>query len=756
VTDQTDDRTESGGSGWRAAGRTSRGRIAALLLGAAPALLPASARAEAWNEGWTSEWNHRLTIGAQLRTEARDPALVGKANLDPQLCAADDCLSASPDNTGPNERYLAAPGARNMVYDDGNLNYDRGDLIASPAKWTTRLQTRRDNLIVEIGALAFYDFTNEALKENHPNQIVQPGPQPGQRVRNKRDREVIRDIGYDLQLLDSFVQDTFEIFDRPLDLGIGRQRIIWGESSFVTQGSLNVINPPDGNSLVRPGQHFEEVYLPVGMLLARMPLTDELSTEAFYQFEWRPVSIPPRGSYFSFFNAGNEPTPNEGIAAPFAKIPYDPEQIGTPANDVFALVTQSSFTLRRAPNREPDGMGQFGMALYYHPEWMEGAELGLYAANYHSRIPTASATASDASCARREGNPSGIDAVDLTSFVAACGVPGTHLRDAAPLDSVQYFIEYPEDIHLFGLSFSTLAAGIAVRGELAYRPNQPVQVDLEDVLFAAFQPALPRQDVPLFGTAGTLPGLITALQDPDNVGDVLLATINDIPGALSSLNALLTAPNLLGTTVPSSRRIPDYVTEFRGGTPGEIVPGQYIRGYERMKVAQASLGLTRIFGNAAMLGTTDSLLLFEITGIWLPELPAQSQLQFEGPGTDTHAGPGAQDTGNALFLNPVRNTGGYVTSFSWGYRAGVMLHYSDVLAQGFNLRPLLVFTHDVSGVSPGLGENFLEGRRIGIVDLRLNYGAFDASLAQTFIFGGGNRNTLHDRDFFTASIGMRF
>ncbi|AXQ29159.1 DUF1302 family protein [Solimonas sp. K1W22B-7] len=737
-----------------AAAKASRGggvAVLALLI-----LLSPAARAESWTEGWDTDWKNRVTLGAQLRTEARDPALVGKANLDPQLCAQDDCLSASPNNTEPNERYLAAPGARNMVYDEGNLNYDRGDLIASPLKWTSTFQLRRDDLIFHVGALGFYDFTNASLKEYHPNQIVQPGPQPGQPVRNERDREAIKDIGYNLQLLDAYVQDTFDVFGRPLDVSIGRQRIIWGESSFVTQGSLNVINPPDANNLVRPGQDFEEVYRPVGMLLLRMPLSDEISTEAFYQFEWRPVGIPSRGSYFSFFNAGNEVTENEGISAPFGKIPYDPLQVGTPANDVFDLVTQTSFTLRRAPNREPDDLGQFGMALYYHPEWLDGSELGLYAANYHSRIPAASAYASAASCTRREGNPSGIDAVDLTSFVAACGVPGTHLRDAAPLDSVRYFVDYPEDVRLFGLSFSTLAAGVAVRGELAYRPNQPVQVDLEDVLFAAFQPALPRQDIPLFGTDQTLPGLIAALQDSGNVSDVLLNTIRNLPGAIGALQGLLAAPNLLGTTVPGSRRIPDFVTGYRGGAPGEIVPGQYIRGYERMKVAQGSLGLTRIFGNTALLGTTDSLLLFELTGIWLPDLPSQSQLQFEGPGTDTHAGPGAHDTGNALFLNPIRNTGGYVTSFSWGYRAGAMLHYSDVLKEGLNVRPLLVFTHDVSGVSPGLGENFLEGRKIAIFDVRLNYGPFDASVAQTFLFGGGDRNTLHDRDFFTASIGMRF
>lgn len=706
---------------------------------------------------WQFDWNHRLTLGAAWRTEAPDPALIGKSNLDPTLCAQDDCLSASPGHSEPNDRYLAAPGARNSVYDEGNLNYAQGDLIASPLKWTTRLVGQRDSLKFEAGVLAFYDFTNATLEENHPNQIVTPGPQPGVAVRSERDAATLRDIGYDVQWLDTYVQNTFDLWGQPVDVSIGRQRLTWGESSFVTQGSLNVINPPDVNNLVRPGVDLDEVYRPQAMLLVRGPLGDTISAEAFYQFEWRPVGIPPRGAYFSFFNAGNAVTRNEGIIAPFAKAPYDPQQIGTPANDVFALVTQTSYTLRRAPNREPDDAGQYGLALYFHPDWAAGSELGAYYANYHSRVPSASAVAAQASCARREGNPAGIDAVDLTSFIAACGVPGTHQREAVPLDTAQYFLDYAPDIQLFGISFSTVVDGIAVRGELAYRPNLPAQVDLEDVLFAALQPALPRQDVPLFSTADTLPGLIAALQDPANLLSVATAALGDLPGVIDALQTLLSAPQLLGTTVPGARTaLPDFVTAYRGGTPGEIAPGAYIRGYERVQALQSSLGLTRIYGNSHFLGTQDAALLLELTALRVMDLPPLSRLQLEGPGTDTHAGPGAFDSGNALRINPVRNVGGYVTPFSWGYRAGAMLHYADVLVNGFDVRPFLVFTHDVSGVSPGLGENFLEGRKLGVVDVHLSYRNLDASLTQTFLFGGGRRNTLHDRDYFAVSVGMRF
>jgi hypothetical protein len=713
-----------------------------------------------WQDGdWEFGVHGRMTVAAAVRTEHRDPALIGKSNLDPALCAADECLTADPDNHEPNDRYLAAPGAFNSLYDEGDLNYDRGDVVAAPVKYSGVFNARKDELKAEIGLLVFYDPVNTQLKEKHPNQVVEPGVEQGVAVRTRRDDPTLQDIGYNLQLLDAYVQNTFTIGDRPVDVSIGRQRLVWGESTFVTQGSLNIINPPDANNLVRPGMDLDEVYRSEGMLTVRAPINDDWSGEGFYQFEWRPYGIPARGAFLSFFNAGNEPVDNEGIIAPFAKTPYDPEQIGTPANPVFALLTETSFTLGRAANRDPGrfGQGQYGLAFYFHPEWTD-AEFGFYFANYHSRLPSVSATAAEASCARREGNPSGIDAVDLLSLIAACGAPGAHMREAVPLDTASYFLEYPEDIRLYGLSFSSVYNGLAVRGELAYRPNQPVQVDLEDVIFAALQPSLPRQDIPLFGvgTDTTLPGLISALQDPANILAVAANEVGNLPSAITALETLLTSDGVLNLTFPGSRRVPDFITEYRGGTAGEISPGQYIRGYERLDTLQGSLGLTRIYGNSHYLGTTDALLLAEFAGTWVPGLPSVSRIQFEAPGTDTHAGPGAADSGNALFLNPVRNEGGYVTEFAWGYRLGAMLHYSDVLIQDLDLRPFFVFTHDVDGVSPGLGENTLEGRKLAVLDLHISYGPTYLSLTQTYFWGGGNHNTLHDRDYFAASVGLQF
>ena len=56
--------------------------------------------------------------------------------------------------------------------------------------------------------------------------------------------------------------------------------------------------------------------------------------------------------------------------------------------------------------------------------------------------------------------------------------------------TAQYFIEYPEDIQLFGLSFNTQmeSTGIALQGEVSYRKDVPLQVDDLELLFAALGP----------------------------------------------------------------------------------------------------------------------------------------------------------------------------------------------------------------------------------------------------------------------------
>nr|WP_169577744.1 DUF1302 family protein [Sinimarinibacterium sp. CAU 1509] len=670
--------------------------------------------------------HHRVSAGAAWRTAARDPSLIGKASLDPDLCAADDCLGATGADTAPNARYLAARGALSSNTDDGDLNFERGDAVAATTKWQVEALAEHGSWSMQLSGLAFYDPLRDRLRQFHPNEIVVPGPQPGVPLRQRRGLQARRAEGHGVRLQDAYVRYADLLADViPVDISVGRQTVLWGVSALATQGTLNVVNPPDVNSLVRPGLRMTEVFQPLGMTLLRLgPLPSGTAVEAFQLYEWRPYGFPAKGSLQSFLDAGNEVDEDDHVVGLFSKAPDDPGQLGTPANPLLARVSATSYSLRRAANREPRSGGEFGLAVYQTlPDVLEGAELGLHYARYHSRVPALSAYAAPASCTRREGNANHRDTASGLQFLADCGVPFVDPPgdgfEALPIDGARWFLEYPEDVELYGLSLGAQAGAWLLQAEAAWRPNQPVQVDMEDVLFAAVQPAFPRADVDLTSLAAGL-----------------------------GLGAFV---------LPSSRRAaPDFLTAHRGGVPGEIAPGEYVRGYERLRMLNTTLGATRIFAPEDWLRAHQGAWIAELQAVWLPDLPSLDRLQLEGPGTHTHASAGAADSGDGLRINPLRNTGGYVTRHAWGYRTGVVLQYDDLLHSRVRLSPALFLVHDVSGVGPGLAENFLAGRKIGFAALGIARGSWRLDVGQLVHIGGTRRNVLRDRDQFSLSLSVEF
>jgi len=730
--------------------------------------------------GFDLNWDNKISSGVQLRTERPNRSLIGKASLpeNRNLCAPDDCIAVDPDNTQPNERFLAAPGATAMFTDDGNLNYpDRFDVTAATNKWLSNAVVNFGdrgwfgNLNLELGFLAFYDPVNTDFDERKPNQIVAVGPQPGEFVFEDRDPVTEAEIGNDIELRNFNVGFRLPFYgDRELNVRIGRQQITWGEALLALRGTLNVINPPEFTNLLRPGFELNELYEPIGMVNVETALTPNLSLQAFYEYEWEPFEIPPKGALVNFFDVNNDVAPDDAIALPFGKTPDDPNQLQTPANDTVDLITDTSFSGVRAPNQEPPGGGQYGFNLSWFTEALgrQGTTFGLYYANYHNRIPIASAIASDATCARREGNPMGIDATNSAEFFQACGFNATGpangdnltQRDALPLDTAQFFLEYPEDVDMFGLTYNTQAFGWAMQGEIAYRPNLPVQVDIEDVLFTAFQPVFPRETITILPDALDTVDPANACNNADIAG-VLGPVCDSIAGTQETLTDALGLPTLEGaggaTLADSERALPTFLEPFRGRTPGEVAPGEVIRGFERLKNVTTSFNFTKLLGGeSAPLGADQFVFLVDLSTSWLPDLPDQSELQFEGQGTFTHASPGIAETGDALKINPKQTTDGFVSELAWGYRLATLFSYENVPWPGANLRPLIAIFHDVDGVSPGLAANFVEDRKIIFLDLELQWGRWTSNLTQVIFAGGGDNNVLTDRDNINFSIGYEF
>lgn len=83
-----------------------------------------------------------------------------------------------------------------------------------------------------------------------------------------------------------------------MTIRVGQQVISWGESTLIPHG-IGVINPVDLNILNAPGAELKEAFRPQGMVWASLGLTDKLSVEAFYQYDWQPIWVPTPGSYFA-------------------------------------------------------------------------------------------------------------------------------------------------------------------------------------------------------------------------------------------------------------------------------------------------------------------------------------------------------------------------------------------------------------------------------------------------------------------------
>lgn len=777
--------------------------------------------------------NTTLTVGASVRMQSRSNGLVGKANNNPNVCdgaaGLQSCQGLFRAQSAPAAALAAAPGLFGSNNDDGDLNYDKGDLTSAVAKITQDISLKYGDFGFFAKGLFFYDQVNNNFTEYHPNQIspenkasvgrlslpvVIPGPAlpagtrvygAGALVQNRRNGgETLEQIGSNLQFLDTYFYGKLPLpFEKELSFKIGRQLVNWGESTLLAINSVNQANPINANNFFRTGFQVEEVFIPINMAFLSFQPLDGLTVESFYQLEWKPVEAPAAGSFLSNNDVVGTRDATRTATIDFgggAESPYldQGHGINFPLDNPLNGVTDTSTTIERLPDRDPRTGGQFGIALKYYAEWLNnGTELGLYFMNYHSRLPYASTFATDASCARREASATGLDATDPFTFLAACpNLPvnpahatnsvGRAASNAVPLDTAKLLIEYPEDIHLFGLSFNTTFGDISMQGEVAYRPNAPLQIAPADLVFAAFGPTLSRcHDYNCQGTTGPTSDIAQGFGSSDTPN-----TSN--PCAFGSNNCD-TFTLGIGHAPGSARSFPNFVIPYRGGVAGENAPTNrnlpydennpgYIRGFERFQTLQYNLGATSVLGATdslpALLGADQILLLFEVGATHVPGMPSLDELQIAGPGVEPHASAGADGSGadgsqqacgktpsgnpcvvgvDGLRFNPHQaNLDNFATKFSWGYDIIALIRYESLLP-GISLQPQIIIKHDISGIAPGPGENFIEGRKVFDVQIETRYkSALGFYVGYTWITGGGTNNLLADRDQLRAYAKYQF
>jgi len=393
-----------------------------------------------------------VSAGVTMRTESPDPSLVGITN---------------------------GGTARSVNDDDGNIGFDKGDLVSGVLKATHDLELKYRDYGVFTRVNYFYDAvasdaSHREDRFNAAGAAVSDRPDYEYEL-GKRGRER---LGSRIDMLDLFAYGRFDLAGHNLSARVGRQVVSWGESTFIGN-SINSINPIDVAKIRTPGAELKEALIPTAMLWSSLQLSDSVSLEGVWLNAYDKTEIDPRGSFFS----SNDFVSDDGNKAivSFGRREDDNHTTRVPAGANAG--SASVWVPRQGGPEVDDATKQFGAAIRYFSEALGSTEFGLYYLTYHSRTPLVSAI--------RGGS------TNVTSTTPLCSASPTTAGCRA-----SYFAEFPANIDLYGLSFNTVGPwGVALQGEYSYRPNQPLQLSGTEVLLASL--GVPSSISPTPLAAGT-------------------------------------------------------------------------------------------------------------------------------------------------------------------------------------------------------------------------------------------------------------
>ena len=592
------------------------------------------------------QFDSSMSVGSSWSVRGADPDLIGSNN-------GGDGLS--------------------QTTDDSRQNFKRGETFSKIFKGIHDLELKYGDTGVFVRGKYWYDFE---LKDE--SRLFKD-------ISDSNRKEGAQASG--AQILDAFVYHNYAIGEQPGSVRLGKQVVSWGESTFI-RNSINEINPVDVAAFRRPGAEIKEGLIPVNMFYVSQSLTENLSMEAFYQLEWDQTVVDNCGTFFA-----QPDIIADGCANNLAVLSNNPAALAGINNTVTALgrpdlriqQTTEGVVVERNSDRDARDSGQFGTAFRYFSPALD-TEFGAYFMNYHSRTPVFSAAGP------------GADVYAIANSAPFATNPALQpLRPLLIAGNSNYFLEYPEDIQLYGLSFSTtLPTGTAMAGEISYRPNAPVLFNTTDILFAGVNPL-----GGLFGNASLIDG-----QPGQEVNGYNRKEITQFQ---------TTFTHFFDQVMGASR-----LTLV--GEVGIV----HVGGLE--STSEIRYGRDPIFGPGPLPATGSLNTCSTLNGSTLGTASRENQSKY------------CEDDG-------------FVTSTAWGYRARAIWDYPDVFA-GVNLKPSVSWSHDVDGYGPnGL---FTEDAKAVSLGLDADYqNTYTASLSYTDFFGG-KYNTSIDRDFVALSFGVNF
>ncbi len=586
--------------------------------------------------------------------------------------------------------------------DDGNLNYDKG-LFSSTVKFVSDLEINHSKH--DIGGFfrlrGFADGVAGATE----------------RTALPDDSEEL--VKSDVELLDAYVWAEFNPGGKPLMLRLGKHVLNWGESTFI-QGGINAINPINVPSIRLPGAELREALLPVNMFSASFQASENISLDGFVQLKWDETRPDPSGSYFSI---------NDFATSGGTKVQLgfgDTSDLGSDAGSLFSttlgalsplavslvntdlasvgqtLTPDTNFIgVPRAADNTPDDGGQFGVSVGYFSERLNDTEFGFHFVNYHSRLPMISAIS---------GTGAGLAAAGAA---AGAIVGGNTAAGLAP--------------HL-GVNTPAGVAGVVgavIVDRFADTANYLIEYP---------------EDIQLLGASFNTSAGLWAVQGEYSYKQ-------DVPLQIDDVEILFAALTPLAVINPA-------FSNFSVNQVGVFAPGQYIQGFVEKDVSQIQATISKIFPNVM---TADQFVFVaEAAVTHVHDMPEKSTLRLNGPGTPTsgdpfHAGATGGHAGKAA-----ENADAFADATSMGYRMLGRWTFNNVF-NAITLSPRIAWQHDVSGITPGPGGNFIEGRQALTLGLSGSYKIqWVADIGYTNFMGAGRHNLLNDRDFVSVNVKYSF
>ncbi|MFC4699471.1 DUF1302 domain-containing protein [Glaciecola siphonariae] len=672
----------------------------AIGVAAVLAAAPYSASAANWNFGDVEvTFDSNFTLATSIRVEDRDFSQIGNSNH-PQFDwsgynAATNVIYPSADV------WALADGGYSSNGDLGNLSFDPGSAFSTQFVGLHELDVRYGDFGFFARGFYFYDF------ELMDNDRDWANPITGTTVDPCRDPEARDELCRDARMLDYFIYADFYAGDMPVSLRLGDQVVSWGESTFIQHG-INTTNPVDVTRALAPGAELKEVFIPVGMVYGSIGLTDTVSLEGYYQYEYERSLLPVAGSYFATNDFAGEGGSFNLVQLGFTGNPdIDADTLVTQLNEIgnalragavdpatagqLYLAYPTKVAVRApsdAAHDEASDSGQYGVKLGWFAEDLNETEFGFYHINYHSQRPLVSGRTSDFTAQSIQS--------DLNTLA-------TTLITRDNLTSLGAFTEsrfaYPEDIKLYGVSFNTNVGATALAGEFAYRVDEPLQIDDVELLYTA----MPEQ----LANAGLRPDL-AGISQLNNIG--------------------------------------------RG-----VGPGQTAEGFLLSDTWQAQATASHVFGPA--FGTDNFILLGEAGYVNIVDFPDPNIIRLNAPGTNRTPSlepvPGTDNNREGLHqgLSNGPETNPFASQSAWGYRLLAVADFNNVFS-GVNLRARATFSHDVNGTTPDPLFLFLEDRKSANVTFTFDYlSRWSLSASYNSFWGGiGTTNALSDRDFVSFNI----